>query len=465
MRGLRTTLLLAVALIGLGAYIYFVESKREPEAADKKEKVFDVAADKIEEIRIKPASGDASALKKSGDTWNLTEPDAAKADQGEVSGITSNLGSLEIQRVVDEEGADLAAFGLAQPRIEVQFKAAGDQAPRRLLIGEKTSTGGDLYAKRGDDKKVFLIPAFVEGTLNRTPFDLRDKAALAFDRDKIDFIEIKSPETTIELAKVDGNWRVKKPYEGKADYGAVEALIGRLAGLQMKSLEASGDIVDPKSYGLAAPAYTVTIGAGSTRAALAIGTAKQGATDPQLFARDLSRPVIFTVEQTVTDDLKKAPAEYRRKDLFEFRSFNATRLEINRAGQVAAFEKSKVTGATATTAEEKWKQVLPAARDVDQTKMDDLLSKLSNLRAQSFVNGETKTGLYEPAVTVVAKYDEGKKEERTVFSRVGTDVYAGRTGEPGAASVAPVDFDNAMKALDEVLSAPAPTPEKKEEKK
>ena len=233
----------------------------------------------------------------------------------------------------------------------------------------------------------------------------------------------------------------------------------------MKSLEASGEIVDPKTYGLAAPAYTVTVGAGSTRAALAIGTAKQGAEDPRLFARDLSRPVIFTVEQTVTDDLKKAPAEYRRKDLFEFRSFNATRLEINRAGQVVAFEKSKGTGAAA---EEKWKQVSPTQRDVDQAKMDDLLSKLSNLRAKGFVDGETKTGLSEPAVTVVAKYDDGKKEERTVFSRVGTDVYAGRPGEPGAASVDTVEFDNAMKALDEVLSAPAQAVgvgEKKDEKK
>ena len=216
MRGLRTTLLLAVALIGLGAYIYFVESKRDTAAVDKKDKVFDAAADKIEEIRIKPASGDAAALKKSGDTWNLTEPEAAKADQSEVSNITSNLGSLEVQRVVDEEGNDLAGYGLAQPRIEVEFKVAGDQAPRRLLIGDKTTTGGDMYAKRADDKKIFLIPAFVEGTFNRTPFDLRDKTALAFDRDKIDFIEIKSPDTTIELVKVDGEWRVRKPLRAQS---------------------------------------------------------------------------------------------------------------------------------------------------------------------------------------------------------------------------------------------------------
>ena len=51
MRGLRSTLALIIVLVGLGAYIYFVTWKR-PENADtpKKDKVFNVASDKIDEI-------------------------------------------------------------------------------------------------------------------------------------------------------------------------------------------------------------------------------------------------------------------------------------------------------------------------------------------------------------------------------------------------------------------------------
>ena len=40
MRGLRSFLLLLVVALALGAYVYFVESKRDPSSGDDKEKVF-----------------------------------------------------------------------------------------------------------------------------------------------------------------------------------------------------------------------------------------------------------------------------------------------------------------------------------------------------------------------------------------------------------------------------------------
>ena len=44
----------------------------------------------------------------------------------------------------------------------------GDKEYRKLYIGEKTPTGGDLFAKRNDEKKVFLIPATNDTSFNRT---------------------------------------------------------------------------------------------------------------------------------------------------------------------------------------------------------------------------------------------------------------------------------------------------------
>ena len=36
------------------------------------------------------------------------------------------------------------------------------------------------------------------------------------------------------------------------------------------------------------------------------------------------------------------------------------------------------------------------------------------------------------------------------FAKAGTDVYASVPGQPGAAKIAPADFDEVMKALDAV---------------
>jgi hypothetical protein len=144
MKGLRSTIALIVVLAGLGAYIYFVTWKT-PEGGDtgkKTDKVFaGVQPDKIEEIRISSASGEATTVKKDNATWQVVTPVAAKADETEVSGITSALATTDIVRVIDENPASLNDYGLSNPRIEVDFKVAGDKEYRKLLIGEKSPTG------------------------------------------------------------------------------------------------------------------------------------------------------------------------------------------------------------------------------------------------------------------------------------------------------------------------------------
>src|ERR1044072_7218184 len=169
MRGLRSTIALVVVLAGLGAYIYFVTWKTpEGDAAKKTDKVFaGIQADKIEELRITSAGGDATTLKKDNGTWQGMQPGAAKADETEVSGITSALASTDVVRVIDENPSNLNEYGLSNPRTEVDFKAAGDKAYRKLLIGEKSPTGADMFAKRNDEKRVLLIPAFPETTFNK----------------------------------------------------------------------------------------------------------------------------------------------------------------------------------------------------------------------------------------------------------------------------------------------------------
>jgi len=293
MRGLRSFLGLFVILIALGAYLYFVESKRTPgsDTDEKKEKVFAVEADKIDEVTIKSASGDRTTLKKTGNDWQIVAPINAAPDAAEVSGVTSNLSTLEMQRVIDENAADLKAYGLADPRIEVTFKADGRQ--QALQVGDKTPTGSDLYAKLPDQKKVFLVSSYLESSFNKSTFDLRDKAALKLDREKVDALEIVTADRQLRFAKTEGEWRMTQPVAGRTDFTAVESLVGRLGTAQMKSI-AAPEPADLTQYGLDTPAATVRIGSGSSQAVLLIGgtAPEQG----NVYAKDQSRPAVFTLE-------------------------------------------------------------------------------------------------------------------------------------------------------------------------
>jgi len=446
MRGFKSLVVLAVVLAGLGAYIYFVESKKplDTETAAGP-KVFSVKAEAIDELTVKSAGGDRTTLKKVGGAWQITGPVTASADDAEVSGIVTNLSTVDNLRTVEENPSDLKQFGLAEPRVEVEFRAAGGKQSGRLLIGDKTATSGDLYAKLPNEKKVFLIAGSFDTTFNRGTFDLRLKTVLAFERDKVDLLVVESGAATTELSRSAGEWTLSKPIKAPADYGTVEGLIGRVQSAQMKAISAT-EAADLKPYGLDKPAASITFGLGSSRATLLLGAKADAGT---VYARDASRPMVFTVDSTLLDEVKKPAAELRRKDLFEFRAFNAMSVQLTRGAEALSFEKVKGQGKDAT---EKWRETKPAAKDLDAAAFDTFLTKLANQRAQSFVEpgGKTKTGLESPVMVVTVRFDDGKKEEKVTFGRVGTDVFAAVAGQPGVAKIDASEFDDAVKALDAV---------------
>ena len=185
---------------------------------------------------------------------------------------------------------------------------------------------------------MFLISSFLDATFNKSTFDLRDKTVLKIDRDKVDNVDDRRrPSGRVDVRKSGADWQMTAPVDARADFGAVEGIVGRLNTAQMKAITAP-DAADLKEYGLDKPAMTVTSESGSSQAGLAIG---KSAGEGVVYAKDLSRPMVFTIESALADELKKPADDFRIKDLFDARSFNTTRVEIVRGGQTTAFEKSK----------------------------------------------------------------------------------------------------------------------------
>jgi len=446
-RGLWSTLALIVVLAGLGAYIYFVLNKQADSSAtsSKQEKVFpSVASDKIDDVRVTSSAGDATTMKKENGTWQIVQPSAAKADDNEVNGITSALSSIEIARVIDENPSSLNDYGLSNPRIEIDFKSAGDKDYKKLLIGEKTPTGGNLFAMRAGEKKVIAIPAFQESTFDKKTFDLRDKTLIKFDRDKVDAVDVTSNGKPVDFAKNGGDWTITKPIAAKADFGSVEGLIGKVQSAQMKSIAADAPApADLKKFGLDKPQATIALAAGSSKATLEIGGKADDAT---VYARDTSKPMVVTIDKSLADDLAKGADDYRIKDLFQFRAYNANHVEITRGDQKLVFDRVKGSG---DNAPDKWHRASPNPADVDRDKVDGVLAKIANLRAASFIESTAKTGLDKPAMTIDVKFDDNKKEEKVSFGKQGDDSYASR-GEPGAMKVDTADLTDVNKAIDDI---------------
>ena len=445
MRG-RSTLILLIVAAALGAYVYFVESKKPVEDEKAKKKVFSYDTSKIDRIEIALAGSDPTVLTKDANGWTIVKPAAAPADQNNVSDIVTNLATLEEDRVVEDNAADLKIFGLAEPRIDVTFNVAGEKEPKRILFGDKSPTGVGLYAKLSNDKRVFLVGTSLETTLHRTAFDLRDKTALKFEQDKVDSLEIVSKNQTIRLEKSGNDWKLAKPIQAPADYVSVQGLLCQLQAAQMLALkDKPEDLKDLKPYGLDKPEVVATIGIGAQKVVVQLGSAPDAAT---FWARDPSRPAVFTIANGLAEELRKKPFDLRRKEIFDFRPFNTTRFEITRGTETRAFERVK---AKEPNGSDTWKQVVPAEKTVDTSNFEGALLEFSNLRAEAALDKvEPVTGLSNPAAVITVKFDDGKKEERVTIGRRAADVFAARPDQPGALKVEMGKYDAAIKKLDSI---------------
>ena len=347
MRGGKSFLVLLAVAAALGAYIYFVESKRTGSDEKKKDKVFTVDTSKVDTIEVHAASGETTTLKKSGSDWQIVAPEAIDADASTVGTLVSTLESLEVSRVVSDNPSSVKEYGLDPAKSSVAFKLAGETTMHKLDLGDKTPTGSDVYARVEGQPKLLLIAAFNTDSLNRTTFDLREKAILKFQRDGVDSLKLEgSAPPAISLSRKADEWRLTEPVTAKADFGTVDGIVGQLSSARMKAIETPGAAsagamspADLKKYGFEKPQETVTLGAGSTRATLQIGGKKD---DASLYARDMARPgLVFTVEPGLLTALQRKPDDVRVKDVFEFRSFSAQNVAFTIGGQTYTFAKEK----------------------------------------------------------------------------------------------------------------------------
>jgi hypothetical protein len=437
MRGLKSTLALLVILIGVIGYIYFVDSDKPVNDTEAKEKAFtSVKSDDIEELQVKAADGQTTRLQKVDGKWQLVEPFKGDADNTEASNIASSVATIEISRVVDENASNLKEYGLDPARIEVGFRTKGKKDVQRILLGEKTPTGGDLYAQLPGKKRVFLVNSFLDSTFNKDTFALRDKKVLAFDRDKADALELIGSGKTLQFAKRGSEWSLVKPVAARADFGTVEGALERIGSVQMQAITAeTGD--DPKKYGLDKPSATIAVGAGSSKATLVLGKTENAV----VYAKDAARPMIFTVAPTLTTDLFKDVSDYRRKDLFDSRSFTMDKVTFARGSEAITLARSKGKDGKDT-----WKT--GTGKDADTAKVEDLLAKLGSLRADKF-EAQTDAALKSPVLTVTAQFANDKMETVT-FARTGTKVIAGRSDEAGSATLEAMGLDEVMKGIDAV---------------
>ena len=175
-------LLIAVGLLAVLGGATWWSNKKQASASkstDTTTKVLSIPADQVQEVRVKnPAQ--TLDLRRDNGKWQITQPEALPADQDTVGSLVGTFSALNADTVVEAKAADLAPYGLTNPKLDVQI-VKKDGKTDNLLIGDETPTGSGSYAKLANDARVFTIGSFVKTSIDKTPNDLRDKRLLTFD--------------------------------------------------------------------------------------------------------------------------------------------------------------------------------------------------------------------------------------------------------------------------------------------
>jgi hypothetical protein len=270
----------------------------------------------------------------------------------------------------------------------------------------------------------------IRGGTERQEAATQAKSLLALGDADVRQITIERRDTTLVLQSEGGQWRLTSPVEDRADDDAVQRYVQALRETERESVMAdSGAVVaDPRlaaKYGLAMPRLRVRVEtAAGGRDTLWFGA--DSPTDRYTYAQLRgANPQIVTVRAWRYDNLDKGLFDLRDRRLLTFEPESVQ--EVHLTGPQGRIVLERVGAGN-------WRLREPLVGEADGAAIDQLLLRLSNSRAESFVAEKAAPaslalwGLSAPATGEIALLvGRDRAEQRLqVGSASSPDRYFGR---------------------------------------
>jgi len=425
------TIALAISLVGLGAYLYFVEfpterQKLQTDTQAKKLLPFEERA--ITGLTVHTAGGGSDIVLTPDDkrTWTITAPIQTDADAREVGDLLRALLLGTVTRVVEEQAASLAPFGLEHPAVMLTI-VAGDRR-EMLSLGDIGPISSTLYALRASDKQVLLTDLPPKILLNKTLTSLRRKDVLPLPQDAIERLRMSNPKTEVLLERFDEKdkklWRIRFPIEAKADQPAVRNLIIKLADLKALAFVDAGPERGKLAARLRQPLVKITATVGGADQVL-----KLYQPDPssgEAYAVTIPDAPIYKVNPTAIQDFTK--------DLFALQDKRLLGMETDQIAMLSV--KTRESRFVLIHQNDEWVLEDQPTKKLEQQVVDLLVARVVDLPAELRVVKQAGPlapyGLASPAAEFTATGRDGQVRGRLVLgTRVGGLVYAIGQGLPG----------------------------------
>ena len=445
----QNPLLIAVlVLVVLGGFVYYTrENPPEPES-DTVPLVRVEEAD-IRKVTVLKPNGETVVVQREADQpWTFGNGVTVPADDLAVNLMITNLASLDASRVVQEQTADWAPYGLdgdGQLRVTVET-SAGD--PKSIIFGEDTPTGSSVFARLDGDPRLFTAFSYARDNFDKTIFDWRDKRLLRVNADTTTTLSLSVGPRRLIFAKQGEDWRIVEPAALRADRLAVGDLERELSNARMSSVLAEGDEAAVSQFSVARPyAVAEIVDAGGPHTLTIAEGGRSG-----YYAKSSDLPGgVYEAPESLAASLDKDLDAYRDRKLFDFGFGDLSRIDVRDGDKRATIERR----------DDKWLLATDGGRELAAEQVQTLIDSLRNLSAIDFpandAAAQSRYGLGSPAIeaeTTLAL--DGSTAEKVVVSDLSQpQVYAARTGEGPTYEVEKEAADKIRQAIDDVLSPPA----------
>jgi len=453
---LRNTLILAVVVALLGAYVLWVE-RPAMERAEQESRLLDLDREKVTGLSLESAKGKVAIVKSEPTGWKITSPRETAADQVAVDGILGAIEDAVVKRKIDDTPSDLAPFGLHTPESTVVVTLSGG-ATRKLSFGKKTPIGGSAYVRRDDEPVVLLTDDTVRATTQRGLDDLRDKSVLTFTDSDVKGITITGVEGEPTVLAREGNeWRITAPVPARADVAQVRSMLSSLRSLRATGfVDGAGTPPDAK-YQLDPPRLSVelVLSPDDAKQTLLVGGATDEPAKKEIYAQALPGDTVHVVGSHLYSVAAKRAIDFRDKTVLAFDKEKLRAVTTERTdGQGFRIEK----------ADGKWGLAGSGTAGVKEfiaSRFADDLRELKGTDIASETGPRPEFGLDQPAITVVLEGTEGPLGAiRVSVVGEGADkkIYAAADGAQTVYLLQEFVFQRVDRKRADFLTIPTPTP-------
>jgi len=358
----------------------------------------------VKGLEVKTPGGQTVAAQVKGtDEWHMTSPMPAAADREQVSGLLDKLRAAKIKRFVTEPPKGPDPYGLDRPlSLTLWLGEEKERAAKTLRLGKPIPDTKTVYAQRDGDPTIFTVDEELVKAVPTSATALRDKTLFAYDRSKLERLEVESPKGTVALALEGGAWKITAPAALKADEGAMSDLLFKARDLRAREFVAD-DGKQLARYGLDKPQVRLSVWEKDAKEPKTLLVAPAKEKDLAYATLAAGGPVVLVDAKALTD-LARSPQDLRDRSLFNaFDTRDVTRVQIQRKDQTLVLERK---------GEEDWQLTAPKQGKARGGRVNDLLWTLRNLKWKDLVAEQGwepgKYGLDAPGTTITLSGKDGK---------------------------------------------------------